>query len=85
MAELRDPAELQRVLDEADRTRAWLGRRAGRSRQWISLLVSGERRSCADEVARDIEEALSAPAGSLFVLTGRPSATDDPSPEGLAS
>lgn len=85
MAELRDPAALQRAMAEADRTRAWLGRRSGRSRQWISLLVSGSRRVTTDDVARDIEEALSVPTGSLFVLSDRPSGTDVPSAQGLAS
>lgn len=44
-----------------------LAQRVGCSRSTIGHLRTGERRVCKPDLARAIERALDAPAGSLFV------------------
>ena len=44
-----------------------LAARVGCSHSLIGHLRSGERKSCKPELARQIEKALDAPRGSLFV------------------
>lgn len=49
-----------------------LAERVGVSKATIGHLHSGARDSCSPDVARRIEDALSAPPGSLFMPTVTP-------------
>lgn len=74
---LRDRGLLARYMAANDFSQARLGRFAGCSRQFIHMLVTGERDTCTPEVGRRIEEALRVLPGTLFVPrespTSRPS------------
>lgn len=65
--QLRDPELLARYMENADFSQARLARYAGTSRQFISYLVNGERRTCTKQVGELIEEALRVLPGTLFV------------------
>lgn len=63
---LRDRKLLKRYMDDRDMTQARLGRHADCSRQFIHMLVSGEKKTCTPMVAERIEEALGVLKGTLF-------------------
>lgn len=63
---LRNPQLLANYMAANDFTQARLARYAGCSRQFIHLLLKGERRTCTIEVARLIEEAVRVLPGTLF-------------------
>lgn len=65
--QLRDPNLLARYMDNADFSQARLARYVGCSRQFIHLLVTGERRTCTKPIAELIEEALRVLPETLFV------------------
>lgn len=65
--QLRDSDLFTRYMENADYTQSRLARHAGTSRQFIHLLVTGQRRTCTKEVAGLIEEALRVLPGTLFV------------------
>ncbi|OBK22515.1 hypothetical protein [Mycobacterium asiaticum] len=65
--QLRDPDLLVRYMENADFSQARLARYAERSRQFIHMLINGQRRTCEEGVARRIEEALRVLPGTLFV------------------
>lgn len=68
----RDTELLSKYMENADFSQARLARYAGCSRQFISYLVSGERRTCTKEIAALIEEALRVLPGTLFVPNRSP-------------
>lgn len=63
---LRDPNLLAAYMADRDFTQARLGRYAERSRQFVHMLLTGQRNTCQEEVARRIEEALAVLPGTLF-------------------
>lgn len=63
---LRDPRLLKAYMMLAGINQARLGRRAGCSRQFIHMLLTGEKRSCRVDVADRIEEAVRVRSGTLF-------------------
>lgn len=65
--QVRDHELLARYMENADFSQARLGRYVGCSRQFIHLLVTGERRTCTRQVGELIEEALRVLPGTLFV------------------
>lgn len=65
--QLRDPDLLRRYMENADFSQARLSRYCGCSRQFIHLLVTGERRTCTKQIGELIEEALRVLPGTLFV------------------
>jgi transcriptional regulator with XRE-family HTH domain len=68
---LRDPQLLADYMALGDFTQSRLARRAGCSRQFVwQLLNDPAKRTCTDEVAERIEEALSVRPGTLFRHTG---------------
>lgn len=69
---LRDPGLLARYMEANDFSQARLGRYAGCSRQFIHMLVTGEKRTCTTEVGRLIEEALRVLPGTLFAPNESP-------------
>lgn len=72
---LTSPDLLVAHMRHKDFSQARLGRAAGTSRQFIHLLIVGERSSCSERVGKRIEEALDVPPGTLFLRcesTGRP-------------
>lgn len=71
--QVRDPELLTRYMENADFSQARLARYAGTSRQFIHLLVTGERRTCTKQVGELIEEALRVLPGTLFVPRKSPS------------
>ena len=73
---LTSPDLLVAHMRHKDFSQARLGRVAGTSRQFIHLLIVGERSSCSERVGKRIEEALDVPPGTLFLrcespVTGR--------------
>lgn len=68
---LRDPRLLKAYMMLAGINQARLGRRAGCSRQFIHMLLTGEKRSCRVDVANRIEEAVRVRSGTLFVPAER--------------
>lgn len=74
---LRDEQQLAGFMKANRMSQAGLARMAGVSRQFVHMLVRGDKRSCRAEVAGRIEEALHVLPGTLFVpdgstATGRP-------------
>lgn len=63
---LRNPELLAQYMEANDFTQARLARYAGCSRQFIHLLLKGERRTCTVDVARLIEEAVRVLPDTLF-------------------
>src|SRR4051812_45716237 len=70
--QVRDTDLLIRYMENADFTQARLARYVGCSRQFIHLLVTGERRTCTKQVGALIEEALRVLPGTLFVPNKSP-------------
>lgn len=65
--QVRDPELLVRYMENADFSQSRLARYCGCSRQFIHMLVVGERRTCTRQVGELIEEALRVLPGTLFV------------------
>lgn len=65
--QLRDPDLLAAYMKNADFSQSRLARYAGTSRQFIHLLVTGQRRTCTKQVGELIEEALRVLPNTLFV------------------
>lgn len=63
---LRKPELLAEYMAASDFTQARLGRYAGCSRQFVHLLLAGERTTCTPEIAKRIEEAVRVLPGTLF-------------------
>lgn len=63
---LRSADLLAKWMVEKDYSQARLARHAEVSRQFIHLLVTGQRTTCTDRVGRLIEEALGVVDGTLF-------------------
>ncbi len=68
---LRDPRLLKAYMMLAGINQSRLGRRAGCSRQFIHMLLTGEKRSCRVDVADRIEEAVRVRSGTLFTPAER--------------
>lgn len=64
---LRSTKLLVDYMEAGDFSQARLARYAGCSRQFISMLVKGERPTCTPHIARRVEEALRVLPGTLFV------------------
>lgn len=73
--QLRDPDLLARYMENADFSQSRLARYAGTSRQFIHLLVTGQRNTCTKQVGELIEEALRVLPGTLFVPRKSPTTT----------
>ena len=69
---LRDPQLLAGYMKMNDFTQARLGRYVGVSRQFIHMLVTGEKNTCTKQVGELIEEALRVLPGTLFVPNESP-------------
>lgn len=70
---LRDPDLLRRYMTDRDYTQARLARHADCSRQFIwSMLNDPRKRTCTQQVAKRIEEALGVLTGTLFVDSESP-------------
>lgn len=82
---VRDPELLARYMENADFSQARLARYTGVSRQFIHLLVTGERRTCTKDVGELIEEALRVLPGTLFVPQKSPSRGPRVSRKGTAA
>lgn len=63
---LRNPDMLARYMEANDFTQARLARYAGCSRQFIYLLLKGERKTCTREIGQRIEEAMRVLPNTLF-------------------
>lgn len=63
---LRNPQLLADYMKANDFTQARLARYAGCSRQFIYLLLKGERTTCTREIGRRIEEAVRVLPNTLF-------------------
>lgn len=63
---LRNPKLLADYMAAGDFSQARLARYVGCSRQFIHLLLTGQRSTCTVEVARRIEEAMRVLPGTLF-------------------
>lgn len=64
---LRDPDLLASHMRHRDFSQARLARYVGCSRQFIHLLVTGERMTCSRDVGELIEEALQVVPTTLFL------------------
>lgn len=73
--QVRDPDLLVRYMDNAGFSQARLARYVGCSRQFIHMLVTGDRRTCTKQIAGLIEEALRVLPGTLFVGKTSPTST----------
>lgn len=71
---LRSPQLLAAYMDANDFSQARLARYAGCSRQFIHLLLKGERTTCTKEIGTRIEEALRVLPDTLFVPSVSPEA-----------
>lgn len=72
---VRDPELLVRYMENQDFSQARLARYVGCSRQFIHLLVTGERRTCTKQIGELIEEGLRVLPGTLFVPSSSPTTT----------
>jgi plasmid maintenance system antidote protein VapI len=63
---LRDPQRLQGYMQVQDCSQSRLARRAQCSRQFVHMLLTGQRRSCNDDIAARIEDCLGVLPGTLF-------------------
>lgn len=73
--QVRDPELLVKYMENADFSQARLARYVGCSRQFIHLLVTGERSTCTKQIGALIEEALRVLPGTLFVPRLSPTTT----------
>jgi hypothetical protein len=69
---LKDRHLLLKYMEAGDFTQARLGRYAGCSRQFIHMLISGERTTCTREIGTRIEEAMRVLPGTLFEVSMSP-------------
>lgn len=69
---LTSPKLLADYMEDRDFSQARLGRYAGCSRQFIHMLLTGDRHTCTVEIGRRIEEALNVLPGTLFVTAVSP-------------
>ena len=58
---------LKELMETKDFDQARLARYAGCSQSFISQLVNGKKKSCSQELARELSEALAVPVSVLFV------------------
>lgn len=65
--QVRDPALLVKYMVKNDFSQARLARYCGCSRQFIFMLVNGERKTCTKQMGDLIEEALDVLPETLFV------------------
>lgn len=65
--QLRDAGLLAGYMEMKDFSQARLGRYVGCSRQFVHMLVTGEKKTCTPQVGALIEEALGVLPGTLFV------------------
>lgn len=70
--QLRNPQLLADYMKANDFSQARLARYAGCSRQFIHLLLKGERTTCTVEIGQRIEEAVRVLPGTLFVPSVSP-------------
>ncbi|MEO5663509.1 MAG: helix-turn-helix transcriptional regulator [Nocardioides sp.] len=82
---LRRPELLADYMKANDFTQARLARYAGCSRQFIHLLLKGERSTCTVEVGRRIEEAVRVLPGTLFEPSMSPDARQSVKSDGTAA
>ncbi|MBA8964650.1 hypothetical protein JOJ86_005928 [Rhodococcus percolatus] len=73
--QVRDSDLLVRYMENADFSQARLARYVGCSRQFIHMLVTGERTTCTRQIGDLIEEALRVLPGTLFVGRRSPTST----------
>lgn len=64
---LRDPKLLADYMAANDFSQARLARYAGCSRQFVHMLLTGQRSTCTRSVGERIEEAVRVLPGTLFV------------------
>lgn len=69
---LRNPQLLADYMKANDFSQARLARYAGCSRQFIHLLLKGERTTCTVAIGQRIEEAVRVLPGTLFVPSVSP-------------
>lgn len=60
---------LKELMETRDFDQARLARYAGCSQSFVSQLVNGHKKSCSQELARDISEALGLPVSVLFMAS----------------
>lgn len=73
--QVRDPELLVKYMDKQDFSQARLARYCGCSRQFIFMLVNGDRKTCTRQIGDLIEEALDVLPGTLFVGKKSPATT----------
>lgn len=66
---LRDPELLARYMEDRDFSQARLARYAGCSRQFIYLMLKGDRMTCTKPIGERIEEAMGVLPGTLFIAS----------------
>lgn len=71
---LRSPQLLAAYMDANDFSQARLARYAGCSRQFVHLLLKGDRTTCTKEIGTRIEEALRVLPDTLFIPSVSPEA-----------
>jgi hypothetical protein len=69
---LRDPQRLQGYMRVQDCSQSRLARQAQCSRQFVHMLLTGQRRSCNDDIAARIEDCLGVLPGTLFAPSVSP-------------
>lgn len=83
--QVRDADLLVRYMENADFSQARLARYVGCSRQFIHLLVTGQRTTCTKQIGELIEEALRVLPGTLFVARKSPTTTRSTSKRGAVA
>lgn len=63
---LKSPDILRAFMDQKGFNMSRLARYAGCSRQFIHLLLKGEKTTCSEPLARALAEALDVPTVALF-------------------
>ncbi|TDH48714.1 XRE family transcriptional regulator [Mycobacterium eburneum] len=81
---VRDADLLVRYMENADFSQSRLSRYCGCSRQFIHMLVTGQRTTCTRQIADLIEEALRVLPGTLFVAHKSPTTRRDVKAKGAA-
>lgn len=74
---LRDPQQLAGFMQVQDRSQSQLARQANCSRQFVHMLLTGQRRSCNDDIAARIEDCLGVLPGTLFAPSLSPTTRHD--------
>lgn len=83
--QLRDAELLARYMESKDFSQARLGRYAGCSRQFVHMLVTGEKKTCTPQIGALIEEALGVLPGTLFVANESRKTRLEVAPDGTRS